>query len=137
MGDSSDTWKRVEESGGKDQSGIWQIIWHSLHPLITGRLSHISSVRSASFHSSKPRFHRIRMLQKLPRGNRTGGLVALSREQQLVKRPTGLTSMITNWLEGSVDQCICTDRMIFEGVIFFTSDTQTQRLSVTKLFQNQ
>ena len=51
---TSPTRKRVEESGGKDQSGIWQIIWHSLHPLITdrGRLSHISSVRSASFHSS-------------------------------------------------------------------------------------
>ena len=68
--------------------------------------------------TGKPRFHRIRMLQKLPRGNKTGGLVALSREQQLVKRPTGLTSMITNWLEGSGDQCRCKNRIIFEGVIF-------------------
>ena len=49
---------------------------------------------------------------------REEGGFALSREQQLVKRPTGLTSMITNWLEGSVDQCRCKDRMIFEGVIF-------------------
>jgi len=75
-------------------------------------------------HVLQPRVQSIRVLQKLPQGK--GGF-ALSREQQLANRRTDCRLDRDNkqLIRGTVitdDQCM---QSFFEGVLFLTSDTQT------------
>jgi len=112
-------------------------------------LSHISSsARSASrIHSSaysigfteehtlQPRVQSIRVLQKLPQWRRVDLHFPESNSWQTDQLIADLISMISSRSEGwsSLMISACKDCLLFEGVIFMTSDTQTQYLSVTKM----
>ena len=76
------------------------------------------------------------MLQKLPQGRRGDLHFPESNSWQTDQLIADLISIISSWSEGwsSLMISTCKDCLLCEGVIFLTSDTQTQRLSVTRMW---